>query len=185
MIADVFEAFAESEFLTAVAGLEIKFGSEHLDDMSAPPRIVFAPVGAQSVVQGQAMRALPTDTPRLHVMRHESVRIRIWAKGEEDSALADARATEALLDRCIWALRHLARLEVKFDRTEWVAADGQEVLQYGRCVDLFASFAVPVVLSLGDVGLAAAEVKTLPATSMTGTMVFEPEGTNETGTPAP
>lgn len=185
MIVDVFEAFAESEFITSVDGVQVEYGAEYSDVNSAPPRIVWAPVGASAITQGQALRAKPTDLPRPHVMRQESVRIRIWGKGAEDTAISDARATEALLDRCIWALRHIANLAVSFERTEWVASDGQEVAQYGRCVDLFVAFSIPVALELGDVDLDVAEVKTLPASTLSGTMVFEPEGENETGSPAP
>lgn len=186
MIVDVFECFKAHKYICEIPGVCVEIGAEFLDELSTAPRFVWAPVGSESLSVGQPIRVRPTSAaPRAQAMRYESIRIRIWGKGEKDTPVSDIRATEALLDRAICALRELGNIEISFDRTEWVAADGQEVTQYGRCVDLFVGLAIPVVLSLGDLGLAVAEITTLPASSLTGTMVFEPEGTNETGTPAP
>ena len=184
MIADIYLAIIKSKYLE---GIDTAIGAEFLDENASPPRMVWVPT-ADEFEFGGGVRAVFSQ-PKTPVLRNAGVRIRVWGKASDSSeTVDDIRATEQLLNRVIVALSDCAHGSVAFNSAEWVAADGQEVAQYGRAIDLNVTFKVPVVRDMDVDGITTAPITSLPADSMTGTADFPPAGTSGndlTGTPAP
>ena len=195
MIADIFGAIVGSKYLSSI---ESKLGAEFLSENSQAVRMVWVPTTA-AFENGNGVKANPRNFPKSPASRNQVVRVRVWGKAhgtddmtQEETAVADIRATEALINRLIYACNECAPGVSFFEGVEWIGADEQEILQRGRCADVTLSFDIPVYVDDAVMALnldcpistlTTQVITTLPSTSMVGTADFP--NSDVTGTPAP
>lgn len=141
MIVDIYAQVIASPYL---AGIEQALGAEFLDKQSAPPRMVWVPVGDSFVSGTNEKRNTSNKTMRAVATRNASVRIRVWSKAQADTAEADIAAIETTVRKLICAIHDAAVGDFELQGGAWVAEEGSEVLQYGRAYDLTVTFQIPI-----------------------------------------
>lgn len=141
MLADIYTSIITSAYLV---GIEQRLGAEFLEEKSAPPRMVWVPVGDSFVPGDNGKRSTTDRLLRSVGTRVARVRVRIYVKASMDTATDDIREVETMLRSLITAISSEAHGDFALEGGEWVSADGAELLQYGRAYDLTVSFNIPL-----------------------------------------
>lgn len=148
MIANIFTAVSASAYLT---GIEQYLGAEFLDVNTAAQRMVWFPT-ADTFDGGRGRQNIAIGSKISKRTRFAGVTVRIWAKSSASNptSVDEIRAVEQLLNKLIVALHDLGRGSYDIQGCTW-QTDGQQILQYGRTVDLQIVLTIPVYKSDDDV----------------------------------
>jgi len=158
LIADVFTAVASSSVLSGVTS---KLGGEYLDEHAVAPRMVWV-LTHDSFTSGKRQTGPNAKSPRSTGTRQAGVRVRVWGKASvsNPTSVDEVRSTEDLVRRLLSAVHEKAYGNYEVGSIDWLAGDGQELLQYGRGCDVHLTFEIPIYRTTTEAGETTAPINT-------------------------
>jgi hypothetical protein len=144
-VVDIFTAVTAH---ASLVGVTSALGAEYRDEMASGSRMVWE-LTSDTFVKGQRtnMPGAQTREPKNIGTRVAGVRVRVWGEGlaATKTPAGDIAAVEELVRKLLVAVHETCWGSYQVASLDWVAADGAELVQQGRCCDVGLRFDVPIM----------------------------------------